>query len=38
MKTAYRFLFLLITWAANVAIVGNFDLDIHCVPRRLIRS
>jgi len=36
MKTAYRFLlFLAAVWSTNVAIAGNFDVVIHCVPKRV---
>src|SRR5437016_5583067 len=36
MKTAYRFLILLTAvWSTNVAIAGNFDVEIHCVARRV---
>src|SRR5438552_9517060 len=36
MKTAYRFLILLTAvWSTNVAIAGNFDVEIHCVPKRV---
>ncbi len=35
MKTAYRFLFFLTAvWSTNVAIAGNFDVEIHCFPKR----
>src|SRR5947207_8216780 len=36
MKTAYRFLlFLTAVWSTNVAIAGNFDVEIHCFPKRV---
>ena len=36
MKTAYRFLFFwTAVWSTNVAIAGNFDVEIHCVPKRI---
>lgn len=36
MDSAYRFLLLLImAFAMNSAFAGNFDLEIHCVPRRV---
>jgi len=36
MKTAYRFLILLTAvWSTNVAIAGNFDVEIHCFPKRV---
>jgi len=36
MKTAYRFLFLLTAVCSkNVAIAGNFDVEIHCFPKRI---
>jgi len=39
MKTAYRFLFLLTAvWSTNVAIAGNFDVEIHCSPKRIDQS
>src|SRR5437660_4410843 len=39
MKTAYRFVFFLTAvWATNVAIAGNFDLEIHCFPKRIDQS
>ena len=39
MKTAYRFLVLLTAvWSTNVAITGNFDLEIHCFPKRIDQS
>ena len=39
MKTAYRFLVLLTAvWSTNVAIAGNFDVEIHCFPKRIDQS
>jgi len=39
MKTAYRFLFLLTAVCSkNVAIAGNFDVEIHCFPKRIDQS
>src|SRR6266536_3542788 len=39
MKTAYRFLFLLMAVClTNVAIAANFDVEIHCVARRVDQS
>jgi hypothetical protein len=39
MKTAYRFLFLsTAVWSTNVAIAGNFDVEIHCFPKRIDQS
>src|SRR5438067_8078551 len=39
MKTAYRFLFLFAAiWSTNIAIAGNFDVEIHCFPRRIDQS
>jgi hypothetical protein len=39
MKTAYRFLFLLTAvWSTNVAIAGNFAVEIHCFPKRIDQS
>jgi hypothetical protein len=39
MKTAYRFLFLLTAvWSTKAAIGGNFDVEIHCFPRRIDQS
>ena len=36
MKTAYRFLFFLTAaWSTNVAIASNFDVEIHCFPKRV---
>jgi hypothetical protein len=36
MQNAYRLLLLLtIAFAINTAVAGNFDLEIHCVPRRV---
>jgi hypothetical protein len=36
MKTAYWSLLLLTAlWLTNVAIAGNFDVEIHCVARRV---
>jgi len=36
MKSIYRFSPLLIAmWAANVAIAGNFDVEIHCFLKRI---
>ena len=36
MKTVYRFLFFLTAvWSTNVAIAGNFDVEIHCSPKRV---
>jgi len=36
MKTAYRVLLsLTIAFAINTALAANFDLEIHCVPRRV---
>jgi hypothetical protein len=34
MKTTYRFLlFLAAVWSTNVAVAGNFDVEIHCFPK-----
>jgi hypothetical protein len=39
MKTAYRFLVLLTAVrSTNVAIAGNFDVEIHCFPKRIDQS
>ena len=39
MKTAYRFLFSLTAiWSTNVTIAGNFDVEIHCFPKRIDQS
>jgi len=39
MKTAYRFLFLLMAvWSTNVAIAGNLDVEIHCFPKQIDQS
>jgi len=39
MKTAYRFLVLLTAvWSTNVAIACNFDVEIHCFPKRIDQS
>jgi hypothetical protein len=39
MKTAYRFLlFLAAAWSTNVAVAGNFDVEIHCVARPVDQS
>jgi len=39
MKTAYRFLVLLTAvWSTNVAIAANFDVEIHCFPKRIDQS
>ena len=36
MKIAYRFLFFLtVVWSTNVAIAGNFEVEIHCFPKRV---
>ena len=39
MKSIHQFAFFLIAvCAANVAIAGNLDVDIHCVARRVDQS
>ena len=39
MNTAYRFFFFLTAvWSTNVAIAGNFDVEIHCFPKRIDQS
>ena len=39
MKTAYRFLVLITAvWSTNVANAGNFDVEIHCFPKRIDQS
>ena len=39
MKSIHQFPFFLIAvCAANVAIAGNFDLEIHCFPKRIDQS
>jgi hypothetical protein len=39
MKTAYRILFFLTAvWSTNVAIGGNFDIEIHCFPKGIDQS
>ena|SRR5437868_9239035 len=36
MRNAYRFLFFwTAVWSTNVSIAGNFDVEIHCVPKRI---